>query len=158
MARLTPLFSASRTVREYTERHYLPAAAAYRSRAAEGGAAGKQLVAWQRRLAAGWPALGFGEVRVTSTAAGHRFEVELALGELPPAALRVELCAEVREGLTTTEMQPTPPTQGGGGTALRTYVATIPATRPASDYTARVIPSAEGAAIPLEAAQILWQR
>ena len=30
MARLTPRFSASRTVREYSEQHYLPAAAAYR--------------------------------------------------------------------------------------------------------------------------------
>jgi len=156
MARLTPLFSASRTVREYTERHYLPAAAAYRSRAAEGGAAGKHLVAWQRRLTAAWPALHFGELRVTSSAADHRFEVDLALGELPPAALRVELCAEGLEGLTTTEMQPTPRTQDG--TAPRTYVVTIPATRPAGDYTARVIPRIEGAAIPLEAAMILWQR
>src|SRR6267143_3359592 len=34
MARLTPFFSANRAVREYTERHYLPAAAAYGSRAA----------------------------------------------------------------------------------------------------------------------------
>ena len=29
MARLTPRFSANRTVREYTEQHYLPAATAY---------------------------------------------------------------------------------------------------------------------------------
>jgi starch phosphorylase len=156
MARLTPLFSASRTVREYTERQYLPAAAAYRSRAADGGAQGKQLVAWQRLLTAAWPGLHFGEPRVTSTAAAHRFEVDLAPGELPPTALRVELCAEVLEGVTTTEMQPTVHPQGG--TAPLTYVVTVPATRPASDYTVRVIPRSEGAAIPLEAAQILWQR
>ena len=31
MARLTPRFSANRAVREYTEQHYLPAAAAYRA-------------------------------------------------------------------------------------------------------------------------------
>ena len=31
LARLTPRFSADRTVREYTEQHYLPSAAAYRS-------------------------------------------------------------------------------------------------------------------------------
>ena len=29
MARLTPEFSASRTIQEYTEKHYLPAASAY---------------------------------------------------------------------------------------------------------------------------------
>jgi starch phosphorylase len=34
----------------------------------------------------------------------------------------------------------------------------MPATRPATDYTARVIPNKDGVAIPLEAAQILWQR
>ena len=41
MARLTPRFSTNRTVREYTEQHYLPAAAAYRGRAADKGAAGR---------------------------------------------------------------------------------------------------------------------
>ena len=41
MARLTPRFSAERTVREYTLRHYIPAAAAYRARAAAGLRAGK---------------------------------------------------------------------------------------------------------------------
>ncbi len=33
MARLTPEFSASRTIQEYTEKYYLPAASAYRERA-----------------------------------------------------------------------------------------------------------------------------
>ena len=47
MARLTPRFSANRTVREYTEQHYLPAAAAYRQRAADNGAVGKNIVHWQ---------------------------------------------------------------------------------------------------------------
>ena len=48
MARLTPRFSANRTVREYTEQHYLPAAAAYRERAADKGAIGRQMVDWQQ--------------------------------------------------------------------------------------------------------------
>ena len=47
MARLTPRFSASRAVREYTEQHYLPAAAAYRLRVANKGAIGRQMVDWQ---------------------------------------------------------------------------------------------------------------
>ena len=47
MARLTPRFSANRAVREYTEQHYLPAAAAYRERAANKGAVGRQMVDWQ---------------------------------------------------------------------------------------------------------------
>lgn len=44
MAQLTPRFSSNRTVREYTEQQYLPAAAAYRARAAERGAMGRSMV------------------------------------------------------------------------------------------------------------------
>ncbi len=50
MARLTPRFSADRTVREYTEQHYLSAAATYRERAADKGTVGRQLVHWQQAL------------------------------------------------------------------------------------------------------------
>ena len=50
MARLTPRFSANRTVREYTEQHYLPAAAAYRERAADKGAVGREVVEWQQAV------------------------------------------------------------------------------------------------------------
>lgn len=36
--------------------------------------------------------------------------------------------------------------------------ARVPATRPAADYTARVIPQYTGVAVPLDAGHILWQR
>ena len=35
--------------------------------------------------------------------------------------------------------------------------ATVPASREARDYTARVIPHYDGVAVPYETAQILWQ-
>jgi len=38
------------------------------------------------------------------------------------------------------------------------FSAAVSAARPAADYTARVIPRQDGAAIPLEDARILWQR
>jgi hypothetical protein len=41
---------------------------------------------------------------------------------------------------------------------LYVYRAMAPATRPAGDYTARVIPHRPGVAVPLESGQILWQR
>ena len=44
MATLTLRFSANRTVREYTEKYYLPLAANYIKRAAEKGVAGKKSV------------------------------------------------------------------------------------------------------------------
>jgi hypothetical protein len=38
------------------------------------------------------------------------------------------------------------------------FGAQVPATRPATDYTARVIPYRADSAVPLEATHILWQR
>ena len=64
MARLAPNFSANRAVREYTERYYLPAASAYRERAADKGVTGKQMIDWQHHLEEKWGGLRFGEVTV----------------------------------------------------------------------------------------------
>jgi starch phosphorylase len=44
---------------------------------------------------------------------------------------------------------------GANGYIYRTEVAS---TRPATDYTARVIPHRDGVAVPLEADTIHWQR
>ena len=38
------------------------------------------------------------------------------------------------------------------------YRAEIPLARPATDYTARLIPYRDGVAVPHEVARILWQR
>ncbi len=52
------------------------------------------------------------------------------------------------------EMKRTP----AGTAAGHIYVTHVPATRPSADYTARLVPHHEGASIPLEVANILWQR
>jgi glycogen phosphorylase len=152
MARLTPRFSAGRAVSEYSEQHYLPAAAAYRQRAADKGAAGRQLVDWRNALDHKWGALRFGNSRVDTNADYYAFEVEVFLGDLDADAVRVELYAEGIDGgdPVTVELK--------REAASSTYKAAVPRTRPASDYTARVIPHFPGAAVPLESARILWQR
>src|SRR5581483_2802832 len=66
MALLTPTFSANRTVRQYTEEHYIPAAAAYMARAANQGKAGTDLSAWQRRIDERWSEIRFGPLKVES--------------------------------------------------------------------------------------------
>jgi starch phosphorylase len=158
MASLTPRFSANRAVGEYTEQHYLPAAAAYRKRAADKGAVGKSVANWEHALKEKWATLRFGEVKVQSNAVQHIFEAEVFLNGLDPNAVRVELYAEgtnvsspVREEMT--RVRPLASADSG-----HAYVAQVPATRPATDYTARVIPHCDGVAIPLEDTRILWQR
>lgn len=157
MARLTPQFSTNRSVRQYTEQHYLPAAAAYRARAADRGAVGAQMVHWQQALAQNWSRLRFGEVSVATDGAQHAFEVEVYLNGLDPNAVRVELYADGVEGgaAVQQEMLRGQPLVGANGYFYR---AEVPAARPATDYTPRVIPYYPGAAVPLETAQILWQR
>ena len=66
MSQLVPRFSTSRTVREYTEELYLPAALAYRERAADGGKLGARLLAERQKLIEHWSSLHFGSVRVDS--------------------------------------------------------------------------------------------
>ena len=158
MARLTPRFSAERAVREYTEQRYLPAAAAYHSRAADKGAVGAQMADWQRRLKEKWAALRFGEVRVETRGDQRVFEIQAFSGDLDPQAVRIELYADgVGDGgPVRQEMQRVRPLAGAPGGYV--YGAVVSAARPASDYTARFLPHRDGAAVPLEAAYILWQR
>ena len=157
MAQLTPRFSANRTVREYTEQHYLPAASAYRERAADKGAVGVQLVNWQGAMQQNWSNLRFGEMKVATDGGNHIFEVQVYLNGIDANSVRVELYADgVIGGLPVRqEMKIVGQLVGANGI---TYSTQVPTTRPAADYTARVIPHWSGVAVPLEAAQILWQR
>ncbi len=158
MARLTAQFSANRTVREYTEKHYLPAAAAYCQRASNNGKFGVELLEWKRLVATHWANLRFGGAQVETRDHSHVFEVQVYLDELDPEAVRVELYAESGNGEEPSRI---PMTRGAalvGAMGGYLYTATVPATRPAGDYTPRVVPFKEGARVPLEASQILWQR
>jgi starch phosphorylase len=158
MAQLTPVFSANRTVREYTEKHYLPGAAAYCNRAAQRGKAAAELIEWQRSLNENWPHIRFGQLHVETRDGQHVFEVQVYLDDVNADAVRVELYAETANGddPIRQEMQRGHKLLGSqGGYA---YSASVPATRPASDYTPRVVPFKTGAVTPLEAGQILWER
>ncbi len=160
MARLTPQFSADRAVREYTEKRYLPAAAAYRERAANQGALGREIVSWQHTVEREWSSLRFGEMRVETDANHHVFEVEVFLNYLDPNAVRVEVYADGINGADPfrMEMKCTRPlaeaSRGSGGV----YRAAVSTKRPATDYTVRVIPQRSGVEVPLESARVLWQR
>ena len=150
LARLTPRFSAERAVREYTERHYLPAVA----RSADQGA---RLAAWHQALERQWHQLGFGAVNVATVGEQHGVEVQVRLGELDPDAIRVELYADGLGGgpPVRQELKRVGRIEGSDSYGYRGAVS---AARPAADYTARLVPFQSGVAVPLEDAHILWQR
>ncbi|ODU31305.1 MAG: alpha-glucan phosphorylase, partial [Thiobacillus sp. SCN 62-729] len=158
MAQLTPRYSANRAVREYTEQHYLPAASAYLARAAGQGALGAQLVKMRHTLEQDWAALRFGEVKLDSADGQHVFEIQLYLDDVDPDAVRVELYANGMDGAPSERVAMQRVRQLVGAVNGYAYHAAVPATRPATDYTARLIPYHDSLAVPLEDAHILWQR
>lgn len=158
MARLTPQFSTNRVVREYTEKYYLPAAARYRERAADKGVPGAQILTWQRALAQHWGEARFGEVRVETRGDQHRFTVQVYLGGLDPDAVRGELFADpVDGGEPVRQIMARGQKLDGPGSAYE-YSGSVPASRPAGDYTPRLLPHHPDATVPLEASEILWER
>jgi glycogen phosphorylase len=158
MARLTPRFCVNRTVREYTEKQYLPAASAYRERATDKGAVGLRMVKWWHTLDEKWATLHFGDVKVETRGEQHVFEVQVYLADLDPKAVRVELYADGINGSSPVRQEMQRVRQRTGAPGDYVYSAAVSAIRSPADYTARVIPHCDGVAIPLEDARILWQR
>jgi starch phosphorylase len=158
MALLTPRFFANRAVREYTEQHYLPPAVAYRERAADKGAVDRNMVNWEHTLKEKWGNLRFGEVKVQTNAAQHIFEAEVYLNDLDPNLVRVGLCADGTDSGAPVRQEMKRVRQLAGADSGHAYVAQAPATRPVSDYAARIIPHCGGVAVPLDVDPILWQR
>ncbi|MHB1215990.1 MAG: alpha-glucan family phosphorylase [Thiobacillus sp.] len=158
MAQLTPRFSTSRAVQQYTEQHYLPAAAAYLERAADHGALGEQIVGWRRALDQKWAALRFGDMKLERDGEQHLFEIQVYLDDLEPEAVRIELYASGVADGDPVRQEMSRVRQLVGAINGYAYRAQVPADRPANDYTVRVIAQRDGVSVPLEASHILWQR
>jgi starch phosphorylase len=157
MGRLTPRFSTNRVVREYTEKYYLPAAASYRARSADKGALGAQLVAWRRSLAGHWPETRFGKLRVETRGGAHHVTGEVYLGGLGPEMVRVQLYADpIDGGEPARHMLACGRKIDGPGNGYE-FDVSVPAVRPAGDYTLRLLPFHPAATVPLETHEILWQ-
>lgn len=157
MARLTPRFSSNRSVREYTETYYIPAADTYRKRAAGGGALGKQITGWKRWFTGQWQKVHFGKLTIESDEARHRFTVEVFLNGLQPGDIYVELYAEGVNGNKPVKqpMESVRNLPSEGGAAV--YMATVSSDRPAGHFTPRILPCNSNISIPLECAHILWR-
>jgi glycogen phosphorylase len=157
MAALTPLFSASRTVRQYTEEQYIPAARAYALRACGDGEITAAFMAWREAIAQNWHDVQFGALTVTEQDRELIFEVEVRLGRLDPGGVRVQLYAEPVAGEQPFTQQMHRTAGPGDPSGAHVYRTRIPATRPANDFTARVMPFHE-LALPTEIRQVIWQK
>ena len=157
MSQLTALFSADRTVREYTGKHYLPAATAFLNRSANNGEKAKKLTDMIDCLTKKWDSVRFGEIKISTIDNQHKFNVEVFFMDLDPDLLQIELFADGVNGEPPAIFKMKRETGSVATTGGHYYNASVSLVRPASDYTARVIPGISGISVPLEASMIIWQ-
>ncbi|MCA9158466.1 MAG: alpha-glucan family phosphorylase [Planctomycetales bacterium] len=159
MSQLTPQFSAVRTVREYAEQHYLPAAAAFRKRAEFSGSLGASIVNWEHAVTEKWGSLKFGEVNVQSNDTEHTFDIQVYLDGLDPTFVQVQLYADAKPDHAVVQREMTRhQSTGEKESPWASYRASVPATRPTTDFTPRIVPSHSDVSVPLEVSLIKWQR
>jgi starch phosphorylase len=159
MASLTPRFSANRMVREYTERFYLPAAAASRRRSADRGRIARNLASWQNAIAAHWSEVRIGDVTFETTDDGWRVTAHVYPGELPSDSIRVEVYADPRSALERPVCVPMERAEEiSGATNDQVWRTALPPNRSESDYTVRVLPYHRDVLVPQEEWRILWSR
>lgn len=157
MATLTGQYSSNRSVRQYVEQYYLPAASAYQQRSADGGVGAIELLKWKEAVEKKWENIRFSGVKVETVDNQHQFEVLVYVNDLDPDYVNVQLYADGGDSDETVEVPMTRVRALAGDSSTYVYQASVPALRLASDYTPRVIPQYPGAKVPLEAINILWQ-
>ncbi|ANI89836.1 alpha-glucan phosphorylase [Arachidicoccus ginsenosidimutans] len=156
MATLTPQFSANRTVREYAEKYYLPAAAQYKLRAADNGKIGKAILHTKNELNNMWAKIKFGNVAIGQIDGGYQFDVEILLEEGRLENVAVEMFANGINGAAPEHIKMRRASVSEDGKTYL-YEAKIFTQRPSDDYTARIIPDCTNINVPLELELIHWQ-
>jgi starch phosphorylase len=157
MAHLTPRFSANRTIREYAEKYYLPAAQRYRHRTENNGALAVELVNMRRRIEDHWQGIYFGKFEIRNSDNGHIFQVQVYLHDLLKDEIEVELFADELDGLLP-ERHPMARGEHLLGSNGWLFTAHVVSTRSPEQFTPRIYPRHPELVIPLECPEIKWQR
>ena len=158
MSQLTSAFSAGRAIREYTEGHYLAAASSFASRSAEGNSLGLELNRWKQNIEQHWMELNILRTEAKALDGQHHFRSWVVCGTLDQKSFQVEVYASPLTGEISPAHTMSLCADCSQGSGTQTYAVQIPADRPITDYTVRIIPFHLVAAVPLEAQQILWER
>jgi starch phosphorylase len=157
MTQLTPTFSSDRMVREYVEQAYLPAATAYKRRAADQARLATELESWHSRLIEDWHGIRFGEIHVQEVSEGWHFEVQVYLGDLCRDCIRVELYSESADRQPSTPIVLEHDGAIPGAVNAFKFLGLAPADRPPEHYTPRIRPHHPDAFVPLESTHVHWR-
>ncbi|MDS1113760.1 alpha-glucan family phosphorylase [Gordonia westfalica] len=147
LTRLGPQVLASRMVRDYTTELYCPAAVAYVAACADDYAGARDLAVYRRELEAGWGSVVVAGVDEESVDDGLRVSAHVAVGEIDPESLRVQLVlGRVTDDGDLVEPAITDMIPAADRDASGRVVFSVLATPPASGhlgYTVRVLPRHE---------------
>jgi starch phosphorylase len=158
MVDLTLQFSASRMMRDYLDKAYLPAARALRERVADGAAGAKAMAAWDRTMRRDWPNLHIGDSTFTRQNDGWDVSVPIYLGAISVRDVRIEAYARSTNGNGSDIVPLAHDRAIAGTTSGYLYLGRIPGTRVPEDYTVRIVPSHPSVRVPTEMSLIHWQR
>ena len=158
MASLTPTYSSSRMARDYVEQYYVIGAAELRRRTADGGEPARAMHSWEARLRRHWSELHIGETSLSGDGEAWSFSVPVYLGEIAPADVAVQLYADPRDAEAPFLGELLRGEAIIGTTNSHIYTGTAPATRPAEEYTVRIVPHYPGVRVPAELPLIVWQK
>ena len=156
MSRLAPQFSANRMLREYLDKLYVPASSALRQRLRAGARAARELAERRAQLDRAWPAVAFKTLDVLREGTEWRFRATVSLGDVPPDAVRAELCAEAAAGQPAVREPMSP--DGRDEQGRQRFEGRVATERPASDFTPRLIAWHEAALPASDLPFIRWQR
>ncbi len=156
MSILAPEFSSNRMLRDYVEQYYLPANAHYRQRIDNQAAIAKELASWQLQLAQHWSAIYMQNYQVESSGSEFHLTLHVYLDDLSADSVRAEVYADGLENKPSFCQIMERKTILPGAVNGYIYETTVPADRPAGDYTPRLVAEHCHAKIPAEEAHIKW--
>jgi starch phosphorylase len=115
-----------------------------------------QLNEWHDSLVKDWSKLRFGKREIHREGDEHIVDVTVYFDEIDINSVQVQLYAEPQYDAEPEIYVMDMVEQTGETPKGYLYHTRIPANRPPSDYTPRIVPCFKGAILPLEASNILW--
>lgn len=158
MMQLAPQFSSNRMLLDYVRLLYHPASTGYDKRSADRARLATQLDDWFNTLKLHWNQVHFGNTEVNKLDNGWTFQIQVYLGEIPPEHVHVQLYAEAPDRGTFQVHECHCREEIRGAIHGYSYTVTIETTRPATDFTPRVIPYHTEAQVPAELPLIRWHQ
>lgn len=155
MSLLTPRFSTNRTLKEYIEKYYISAAAAFKKRLSANGEIGSRIIQWKHVLRENWHKIKFGVLYIEKVENHCTFSVKIDLNAIKPEEVSVKLYADGINGSNPVRIKMDLASTNNENQEY-SYFGKVDSSRNQSDYTIRILPKYEGVSIPLEENLILW--